>query len=69
MWIIWQYSLSLVVLQGKLYISEKHCRQWDLELILKKTRVIIFNKQGNTIKKYMFYYTGKEIEIAIKLPI
>ena len=33
---------------------------------MKKTKVIIFNKQGNTIKKFKFYYKGKEIESASK---
>ena len=31
---------------------------------MKKTKVIIFNKQGNTIKKFKFYYREKEVEIA-----
>ena len=61
------FSLPQHGLQEKPYILEKHYRQWDLELNLKKTRVIIFNKQGSTIKKYMFYYTGKEIEIASQI--
>ena len=40
---------------------EKYCRQWDLNLNLKKTKIIKLNKQGNTIKKFKFYYRGKEI--------
>ena len=31
---------------------------------LKKIKVIIFNKKGNTIKKFKFYYRGKVIQIA-----
>ena len=58
------FSLTKNGLQEKLDILEKYCRQWDLNLNLKKTKVIIFNKQGNTIKKFKFYYRGKEIEIA-----
>ena len=38
-------------LQEKLDILEKYCRQRDLSLNLKKTQVIICNKEGNTIKK------------------
>ena len=45
------FSLTKNGLQEKLDILEKYCRQWDLNLNLKKTKVIIFNKQGNTIKK------------------
>ena len=45
------FSLTKNELQEKLDFLEKYCRQWDLSLNLKKTKVIIFNKQGNTIKK------------------
>ena len=48
----------------ELEFLEKYCRQWDLNLNLKKTKVVIFNKQGNSIEKFNFYYTGEEIEIA-----
>ena len=37
---------------------EKYCRQWDLNLNLKKTKIIKLYKQCNTIK---FHYRGKEI--------
>ena len=40
-------------LQEKLDILEKYCRQRDLSLNLKKTQVIICNKEGNTIKKIL----------------
>ena len=43
----------------ELEFLEKYCRQWDLNLNLKKTKVIIFNKQGNSIEKFNFYYTGE----------
>ena len=35
-----------------------------LKLNIKKTKIIIFNKQGANIKKFKFYYRDKEIEIA-----
>ena len=38
---------------------EKYCWQWDLNLNLKKTKIIKLNKQGNTIKKFKFHYRGK----------
>ena len=49
--------------QEKLDFLEKILKT-DLSLNLKKTKVIIFDKQGNTIKKCKFYYSGKVIEIA-----
>ena len=51
-------------LQEKLDVSEKYSRQWGLNINLKKTKVIIFNNQENTIKMVKFYYRGKEIKIA-----
>ena len=35
-----------------------------LELNIKKTKIIISNKQEANIKKFKFYYRDKEIEIA-----
>ena len=32
----------------------------------EKTKVMIFNKQGSTVKKHKFYFHGKEIEIVIQ---
>ena len=58
------FSLSKNGLQEKLDFLEKYCRQWDLNLNLKKTKVFIFSKQGNTIKKHKFYFRRNEIEIA-----
>ena len=31
---------------------------------LSKTKIMIFNKQGGTIRKFKFYFQGQEIEIA-----
>ena len=56
------FSLTQNGLQEKLDILEKYCRQWDLELNLKKTKVMIFNKQGSVIRKFKFYYGSKEID-------
>ena len=59
------FSLTKNGLQEKLGSLEKHCKQWDLNLNLKKTKVIKFNKQGNTTKKFICFIIGeKEIEIA-----
>ena len=43
------FSLTKGGLQEKLDFLEKYCRQWHLSPNLKKTKVIILNKQGNTI--------------------
>ena len=55
------FSLTKNELQQKLDSLEKYCRQYDLRLNLKKTKVITLNKESI---KYKFYYRGKEIEIA-----
>lgn len=41
---------------------EKYCDKWKLEINLKKTKIMIFNKQGSLIKKHKFYYKNKIIE-------
>ena len=58
------FSLTQNGLQEKLNTLEKYCRQWDLDLNLKKTKVMIFNKQGSVIRKFKFYYRRKEIDIT-----
>ena len=58
------FSLSQKELQNKINILEEYCYNWGLELNIKKTKIIIFNKQGANIRKFKFYYRDKEIEIA-----
>ena len=58
------FSLSLKELQNKINILEECCYNWGLELNIKKTKIVILNKQGANIKKFKFYYRDKEIEIA-----
>ena len=53
------FSIIKNGLQEKLDFLEKYSKQWHLNLNLKKTNVIIFNKQGNATKKFKFYYRGK----------
>ena len=43
---VWQYFPSLKMGYKKLDFLEKYYGQWDLNLNLKKTKVIIFSKQG-----------------------
>ena len=41
---------------------EEYCTKWKLEVNLKKTKVMIFNKQGSLIKKHKFFYNGQIIQ-------
>ena len=59
------FSLSQKELQNKINILEEYCYNWGLELNMKKTKIIIFNKQGANIKKFKFYYRDNEIEMAM----
>ena len=63
------FFLSLRMGYKKLDILEKYCRQWDLNLNLKKTNVIIFNKQGNTKKKLSFIIGEKKLKLQANIPI
>ena len=51
-------------LQKKVTNLENYCAKCGPELNLNKSKVIIFNKKGSTVKKYKFYYQVKEIEIV-----
>ena len=57
------FSLTKNGLQEKLDSLEKYCIKWDLSLNLKKTKVIIFNKQGNTIKNVSFIIGEKKLKL------
>ena len=48
----------------KLDPLEKHCRKWELNLNLKKTKVVIFLISKGILWKINFYYREKEIEIS-----
>ena len=51
-------------LQKKISNLENYCEKRGLELKLYKTKVLIFNKQRSTVKKYKFYFQGKEKRIV-----
>ena len=62
--------------QEKLDFLEKYYRQWNLNLNLNKTKVIIFNKLGNTIKyiglSYFvisFIIREKKLKVQTNIPI
>ena len=41
---------------------EQYCTKWKLEVNLKKTKIVIFNKQGSLIKKHIFFFKKQIIE-------
>ena len=63
------FSLAKNGLQEKLDFLEKYCRQWDLNLNLKKTKIIIFNKQRNTINNLSFIIGEKKLKLQANIPI
>ena len=55
-------STSPLSLQKCITKLEQYCTKWKLEVNLKKTKVMIFNKQGSLIKKHKFFYKNKILE-------
>ena len=55
-------STCPISLQKCITKLEKYCKDWKLEVNLKKTKIMIFNKQGSLIKKHKFFYKEKLIE-------
>ena len=58
------FSLSKEDLQKRVSILEQYSNEWGLELNLIKTKIMTFEKQGSTIRKFKFYFQGQEIEIV-----
>ena len=58
------FSLLKEDLQKQISILQQYSNEWGLELNLSKTKIMIFNKQGATIRKFKFYFQGREIEIV-----
>ena len=57
-------SWSKYDLQKNLSNLENYSEKWGLELNLDKTKVMIFNKQGSTVKKHKFCFPRRQIEIV-----
>ena len=57
-------ELSMQGLQDKIDLLEKYCKIWGLKVNLKKTTILIFNKQGAVTKRHKFHFQEKEIEIV-----
>ena len=55
-------STSPESLQKCISKLEQYCIKWKLQVNLKKTKIMIFNKQGSLIKKYKFYFNNNIIE-------
>ena len=53
------FPLSKEDLQKRILILEQYSNEWRLELNLSKTKIMIFNKQGATIRKFKFYFQGQ----------
>ena len=51
-------------MQKQISILQQCSNEWGLKLSLSKTKIMIFNKQGATIRKFKFYFQGQEIEIV-----
>ena len=60
------FSMSKEDLQKRISILEQYSNELGLELSLSKTKIMIFSKQGETIRKFKFYFQGQEIEIVKK---
>ena len=43
---------------------QDYCVKWNLEINLDKTRIMIFNKAGKTLKSRAFYFDGKILQVT-----
>ena len=57
-------SKSKEGLQEHLNILADYCEEWKLRVNIDKTKIIIFNKGGRLLKKEVFSYKDKVIEIV-----
>jgi hypothetical protein len=56
--------VRLVFSQKQINILQKYCEKWLLTTNLKKTKILIFQKQNrkSTREKYIFFLNGMEIQ-------
>ena len=57
-------SLSKEDFQKWISILQQYSNEWALELNLSKVKVMVFNKQGATLRKFKFYFQRKQIKIV-----
>ena len=55
-------ATSHTALQQCLNNLEIYCKQWKLEVNIKKTKIVTFNKQGALIKKHSYNYKSYTLE-------
>lgn len=52
------------ILQEMIYKLEKYCRQWNVEVNMSKSEIMVFRKGGRLARNEKWYYNGQEIKIA-----
>ena len=57
-------STSAEGLQQYLNKLATYCNKWKLQVNLKKTKVILFNRQGSLIRKHSFLFKSNDIEVT-----
>ena len=55
---------TVLELQRKINILEIFCKKWDMEVNLKKTKVVVFRNDGKTSKSERFLYRNRSVEIG-----
>ena len=65
--LLWADDLVLISaikegLQNQLNVVNEYCSDWKLTLNTEKTKTIIFNKTGATLKKHQINYGGELIK-------
>ena len=65
--LFWADDLALISttkegLQNQLNVFNEYCSDWKLTLNTEKTKAIIFNKTGATLKKHQINYGGELIK-------
>ena len=51
-------------LQNGLQLLEDYCQRWKLTVNTKKTKIMVFRKQGRLRKNVAFYYNQERLEIV-----
>lgn len=57
-------SCSPVGLQRMLNKLESYCKEWELEVSLEKTKVVVFKKGTKKSKKEKWFFDGKSVEVV-----
>jgi hypothetical protein len=57
-------STSALGLQNKLNRLNKYCQMWNLNVNIKKTKIVVFNPSGKIFNQYKFLFNNKVIEMV-----